>query len=79
MTNPREMAEFFGFTEEEVQELCKEYGRSFEETQAWYDGYELTTMSGNELKTYAMYKPQICSGCYVERNFRQLLEQDGDI
>lgn len=32
MTNPREMAEFFGFTEEEVQELCKEYGRSFEET-----------------------------------------------
>ena len=55
MTNPREMAEFFGFTEEEVQELCKEYGRSFEETQAWYDGYELTTMSGNELKTYAMY------------------------
>ena len=58
MTNPREMAEFFGFTEEEVQELCKEYGRSFEETQAWYDGYELTTMSGNELKTYAMYSPK---------------------
>lgn len=50
MTNPREMAEFFGFTEEEVQELCKEYGRSFEETQAWYDGYEL--------KTYAMYSPK---------------------
>jgi len=58
MTNPREMAEFFGFTEEEVQELRKEYGRSFEETQAWYDGYELTTMSGNELKTYAMYSPK---------------------
>lgn len=58
MTNPREMAEFFGFTEEEVQELCKEYGRSFEETQTWYDGYELTTMSGNELKTYAMYSPK---------------------
>ena len=58
MTNPREMAEFFGFTEEEVQELCKEYGRSFENTQAWYAGYDRTTMSGNELKTYAMYSPK---------------------
>ena len=58
MTNPREMAEFFGFTEEEVQALCEKYGRSFEETQAWYDGYELTAMCGNELKTYAMYSPK---------------------
>ena len=30
----------------------------FEETQAWYDGYELTAMCGNELKTYAMYSPK---------------------
>ena len=58
MTNPREMAEFFGFTEEEVQALCEKYGRSFEETQVWYDGYELTAMCGNELKTYAMYSPK---------------------
>ena len=58
MTNPREMAEFFGFTEEEVQALCEKYGRSFEETQAWYDGYELAAMCGNELKTYAMYSPK---------------------
>ena len=41
MTNPREMAEFFGFTKEEVQTLCEQYHRSFEETEAWYDGYEL--------------------------------------
>ena len=58
MTNPREMAEFFGFTEEEVISLCKKYGRSFEETQAWYDGYELTVMKENQLVTYAMYSPK---------------------
>ena len=40
MLNPREMAEFFGFTEKEVQELCSKYDRSFEETKAWYNGYE---------------------------------------
>lgn len=33
------MAEFTGFTEEEVQGLCAQYGRSFEEAQKWYDGY----------------------------------------
>ena len=58
MTNPREMAEYFGFTKEEVQKLCKEYDRSFEETEAWYDGYELAAMQGNVLKTYAMYSPK---------------------
>ena len=58
MTNPREMAEFFGFTEEEVRSLCKKYGRNFEETQAWYDGYELTVMKENQLVTYAMYSPK---------------------
>ena len=58
MTNPREMAQLFGFTEEEVKELCQKYSRNFEETQAWYDGYELTTMKQNELVTYAMYSPK---------------------
>ena len=33
MTNPREMTEFFGFTEKEVYELCKQYKRNFEETK----------------------------------------------
>ena len=41
MLNPREMAEFFGFTENEVKELCLEYKRNFQEAQAWYDGYVL--------------------------------------
>lgn len=58
MTNPREMAPFFGFTEEEVQKLCEEYGRSFEETRAWYDGYDLMAMEGTVPRTYSMYSPK---------------------
>lgn len=58
MTNPREMAEFFGFTEAEVEGLCRRFGRSFEEARAWYDGYEMVTMEGENRKTYSMYSPK---------------------
>jgi len=39
MVSPRQMAEYVGFTEAEVKDLCKEYGMSFKEMQQWYDGY----------------------------------------
>jgi len=39
MTDPREMAEFIGFTGEEVMALCVKYGMDYEEMAAWYDGY----------------------------------------
>ena len=58
MTNPREMAEFFGFTKEEVETLCQKYHRNFEEMQAWYDGYELVAMDGSRPKVYSMYSPK---------------------
>ena len=58
MTNPREMAPFFGFTQDEVKSLCVKYERSFEETQAWYDGYELVAMDGAKTKSFAMYSPK---------------------
>lgn len=40
MTNPKQLAEFVGFTEQEVQDLCEQYGMDFEETRRWYDGYQ---------------------------------------
>ncbi len=58
MTNPREMAEYFGFTENEVKQLCERYNRSFEETRAWYDGYELVTADGEDRICYSMYSPK---------------------
>ena len=41
MTSPLQFAPYTGFTSEEVQALCKEYGRSYEECQKWYDGYRV--------------------------------------
>lgn len=39
MTNPKGLAEYVGFTEQEVMRLCAEYGMDFLETKRWYDGY----------------------------------------
>lgn len=33
------LAEFTGFTQEEINALCKEYGMDLEEVKNWYDGY----------------------------------------
>lgn len=41
MTNQRELAEFTGFTEEEVKKLCIQYDMPYEKMKQWYDGYEL--------------------------------------
>lgn len=45
MINAREYAEFTGFTESEVKELCTQYGMSFEDIKKWYDGYNLKGIS----------------------------------
>ncbi len=39
MVKPGFFAEYVGFTEKEVQDLCEEYQVSFEEMKRWYDGY----------------------------------------
>ncbi len=58
MTDSGELAEYFGFTGQEVQSLCREYGMDFEEAQMWYDGYELLVHSRDEDKIFSMYSPK---------------------
>ena len=41
MLNARQLSEFTGFTQEEVQALCKEYNMDYEECRRWYDGYKM--------------------------------------
>ena len=41
MTDQKMFEEYTGFTDEEVAELCKQYGMDFAETGSWYDGYQL--------------------------------------
>ncbi len=39
MTNPRQLAPYFGFTPEEVKVLCERHGMDYEMMKGWYDGY----------------------------------------
>ena len=39
MIKPGRLAEFVGFTEDEVKDLCDEYDMDFDEMKRWYDGY----------------------------------------
>ena len=39
MLSPGRFAEYVGFTEEEVEGLCREYSIDFSEMKRWYDGY----------------------------------------
>lgn len=45
-----ELAEFIGFTAEEVENLCKENGMDYEECRRWYDGYHQ--------RGYEIYNPE---------------------
>ncbi|MFP3156180.1 ATP-binding protein [Lachnospiraceae bacterium ZAX-1] len=51
MTNPRQLAEYVGFTEAEVAVLCERYQMDFDETKRWYDGYQF-------LKVPSVYSPR---------------------
>lgn len=44
MTNPQMLAEYIGFTEQEVKKLCEEYEMDFSEAAWWYDGYSFRRM-----------------------------------
>ena len=39
MVAPKQLAEYVGFTEDEVKDLCDKYDMNFDECKLWYDGY----------------------------------------
>ncbi|EET59670.1 hypothetical protein BRYFOR_08286 [Marvinbryantia formatexigens DSM 14469] len=42
MLQPKKLAEYVGFTENEVMQLCQKYGMDFAEAKKWYDGYSFS-------------------------------------
>ncbi len=58
MTDPGDLAEYFGFTEQEVSVLCEKYEMSFDEAKMWYDGYDLIVHRQSEDEYYSMYSPK---------------------
>ena len=49
MTDPGVLAEFVGFTSDEVKDLCGEYQMDYEEAKNWYNGYSFP----NALEIYS--------------------------
>ena len=58
MTDPGDLAGYFGFTEQEVSVLCETYGMNFEEAKTWYDGYHLIAHRQNGDEHYSIYSPK---------------------
>ncbi|MBR0173249.1 MAG: AAA family ATPase [Lachnospiraceae bacterium] len=57
----RELAEYIGFTGEEVRALCEEHSIDFTECRKWYDGY---LQHGFEI-----YNPESVIRCICDRKF----------
>lgn len=60
MLQPQQLAEYVGFTDEEVRELCEKHGRSYDDIKAWYDGYDLYGIippGEKEPEEYQIYNP----------------------
>ena len=51
MIDPGPLAEYVGFTEEEVRNLCKTYNMDMQEVKSWYDGYSFE-------KALSIYSPR---------------------
>ena len=69
MTDPGELAEYFGFTESEVSALCEKYQINFEEAKAWYDGYDLIAHRRSGDEHYSMYSPKSVVDAMLRHKF----------
>lgn len=56
-----ELAEFAGFTGEEVEDLCEGHGIDYEECRRWYDGYRQ--------RGFEIYNPESVVKSIRKRNF----------
>ncbi|MCD7819030.1 MAG: ATP-binding protein, partial [Lachnospiraceae bacterium] len=63
MANPDELAEYVGFTESEVRNLCESQNMDFEEMKCWYDGYSYEGIG-------SVYSPNSVMSALRRRSFR---------
>ena len=62
MLSPSVLAEYIGFTEEEVRTLAEKYQQDFDEVKRWYDGYLL--------KNYQVYNPRAVISVMLQGEFK---------
>ena len=75
MTDPGELAEYFGFTESEVSALCEKYQMSFEEAKAWYDGYDLIAHRRSGDEHYSMYSPKSVVDAMLQHKYESYWDE----
>ncbi|MGM9569215.1 MAG: AAA family ATPase, partial [Phascolarctobacterium sp.] len=69
MLEASNLAQFVGFTEDEVQLLCQEYGQDFGKVKKWYDGYLL--------EDYQVYNPKAVVSAMLKGKLRSYWSETG--
>lgn len=69
MLEAANLAQYTGFTEEEVKSLCKKYKKDFEKVKKWYDGYLL--------EDYQVYNPKAVVSTMLKGKFRSYWSETG--
>ena len=69
MLSSGEFAPYMGFTEEEVKNLCQEYGKDYEAVKHWYDGYCLDDCY--------IYNPRAVVGVMTRGTYQSYWSQTG--
>ena len=77
MTEPLNLGQYIGFTENEVKDICKQHDVAFNQMQQWYDGYSFKDVphiyNPNSVVNAATYKKFISYRTKTE-NFESLQE-----
>mgnify|MGYP004531363153 FL=1 len=69
MLDAGSLAEYIGFTEEEVKVLCARYQKDFEKVKRWYDGYLL--------EGYQVYNPKAVVSLMKKGKFKSYWSETG--
>lgn len=62
MVSPSSLAQYIGFTEDEVYKLAQEFNQDFDKVKRWYDGYLL--------KDYQVYNPRAVVSVMLKGEFK---------
>ena len=63
------LAQYIGFTEDEVKALCVKYGKDFEKVKRWYDGYVL--------EGHQVYNPKAAVSLMTKGKFKSYWSDTG--
>ena len=69
MLEAANLAQYVGFTEDEVKKLCRKYGMDFEKVKKWYDGYLL--------ENYQVYNPKAVVSTLLKGKLRSYWSETG--